>query len=324
MDCPVLCLGEVLVDCLAEQPGAELAQVSGWTAHPGGAPANVACALAKLGTPSAFIGCVGDDATGQELLRTLQKAGTDCQGVQVHPTATTRQVLVLRSQSGDRSFAGFGAAGEAGFADENLRGAALLPQQFARARLLVMGTLGLAAPQTAAAIERALTLAKASQVEVVLDVNWRPVFWPNPAAAPGIIRQILPQVRWLKLAKEEADWLFEMTDPGAIAAQYPQLKGVLITDGDQGCAYWLGGHSGHVPAFAVDVEDTTGAGDGFLAGFLHQLVSQPGPLQTPELARQLVVYASAVGALTTMQLGAIAAQPTAQEIDAFLYLRQSS
>ncbi|MDY7015050.1 MAG: PfkB family carbohydrate kinase, partial [Cyanobacteriota bacterium] len=57
----VLCLGEILFDCLADQTGRSLDAVESWTPYPGGAPANVACALTKLGTPSAFMGCVGQD-----------------------------------------------------------------------------------------------------------------------------------------------------------------------------------------------------------------------------------------------------------------------
>ncbi|HEY9648139.1 MAG TPA: PfkB family carbohydrate kinase, partial [Chroococcidiopsis sp.] len=80
-----------------------------------------------------------------------------------------------------------------------------------------------------------------------------------------------------------------------------------------------------LPAFAVDTEDTTGAGDSFVAGFLHQ-VCQNGiqSLTDAEIAKQTVIYASAVGALTTIKPGAIAAQPTAAEVGAFLYLNTLS
>jgi fructokinase len=82
----------------------------------------------------------------------------------------------------------------------------------------------------------------------------------------------------------------------------------------------LNDHEGKLPAFSVEVKDTTGAGDGFVAGFIHQLCRQGlyKSFETPESVRDVVRYASAVGALTTLKPGAIAAQPTAAEVEAFL------
>ena len=85
----VICLGEILYDLLADQPGQPLEKVESWTAYPGGAPANVACALVKLGTPSAFVGCVGQDEPGNALSELLQEVGVDTTGIQHHPTAPT-------------------------------------------------------------------------------------------------------------------------------------------------------------------------------------------------------------------------------------------
>ncbi|MCY7272865.1 MAG: PfkB family carbohydrate kinase, partial [Phormidesmis sp. CAN_BIN44] len=154
-------------------------------------------------------------------------------------------------------------------------------------------------------------------------VNWRPVFWADSNAALPMIHDLIKRVDFLKLAEEEADWLFGTTDPGAIAHRLGTLEGVLVTAGEKGCAYCLGENEGKVPAFKVDVEDTTGAGDSFVAGFVHQLC-QHGiqELANPDVAKQVASYASATGALTTLRLGAIDAQPIAAEVDAFLYLQQ--
>jgi len=99
----------------------------------------------------------------------------------------------------------------------------------------------------------------------------------------------------------------------------------LVTSGEKGCAYCLSENEGRVPAFSVEVVDTTGAGDSFVAGFVHQLC-QLGihSLADPETAKKVVTYASAVGALTTMKPGAIAAQPTAAKVEAFLNSQQNS
>ncbi len=318
----VLCLGEVLFDFLSDQPGVALEAVTSWTPYPGGAPANVACGLAKLGTASGFIGCVGKDRAGVELVQVLQAAGVDTTGVQWHPTAPTRGVYVVRSAEGDRHFAGFGEFDTTGFADTHLQAHGIRPDLLDECEYLVLGTIGLAYPESAAAIAHMLDLAEAAYLKIVVDVNWRPVFWTNPEAAPAIIKNLLARVDFLKLSQEEADWLFGTQFPAEIAAQVDQLEGVLVTAGEAGCAYWVNGHQGQIPAFVVDVEDTTGAGDGFVAGFVHQLCEQGiHRLDDATVVQKMVSYASAVGALTATRPGAIAAQPTAAEVEAFLYLQ---
>ncbi|MEM9162675.1 MAG: carbohydrate kinase [Cyanobacteria bacterium P01_F01_bin.4] len=321
---PIVCLGEILVDCFASQPEASLESVSQWMSLPGGAPANVACGLARLGVPVEFVGAVGDDRWGHALKQLLLDLKVGAMGMQQHSSAPTRSVYVLLDEGGERSFAGFAPEGEPDrFADAHLLATAIEPALFAQVRYLVLGTLMLAYADARAAVEQAITLTRQQQGRILVDVNWRPMFWAQPTEAPRYIHHLLQRVDLLKLSDEEADWLFETTDPSAIATRLPNLEGVLVTAGAQGCRYWLSGHAGNIPGFVVDVEDTTGAGDAFVAGFLAQLYFRGHhSLRDAELARTLVVYASAVGALTTTRPGAIAAQPTPKEVDAFLFLHR--
>jgi len=319
----VLCLGEVLFDCLADQLGLKLEEVKSWTPYPGGAPANVACALVKLGTSAGFMGAVGEDEPGNKLVKLLQDVGVDTTGVQRHPTAPTRQVYVTRDSGGDRTFAGFGKYNTSEFADTYLQSAKLSPALFAEADFLVLGTLELAYPESEQAVLRSLELAEQYNLKIILDINWRPVFWQDENTAKTKILALLKRFDFLKLTKEEAQWLFDTNDPGAITYRLNSLEGVLVTDGEHGCAYCLGENEGKMPAFSMSVVDTTGAGDGFLAGFIYQL-QQVGikNLKDAETAKRIVTYASAVGALTTIKPGAIASQPTAAEVDAFLSSHQ--
>jgi fructokinase len=319
----VLCLGEILFDLLSDQPGRPLEQVTSWTPYPGGAPANVACSLVKLGTSAGFIGCVGEDEPGQTLVDLLKEIGVDATGVQRHPTAPTREIYVVRTDTNDRIFSGFGDRDTAEFADTRLQANSLPVDLFDAADFLVLGTLELAYPETRQAIEHALELAEQHYVKILVDVNWRPMFWQNPEAAKQTIQDLIKRVDFLKLSDEEAEWLFDTQDPGIIAHRLDDVEGVLVTAGGKGSAYCLSENEGKLPAFSVEAEDTTGAGDSFVAGFLHQ-VCQNGiqSLSDPEGAKRTVTYASAVGALTTIRAGAIAAQPTAAEVEAFLYLNQ--
>jgi fructokinase len=313
----VLCIGEILYDRIADQPSTTIAAVQSWTDYAGGAPANVACALVKLGTPTGFIGAVGQDDRGDQLVTLLTEVGVDTSGIQRVAAAPTRTVLVLRSQSGDRSFAAFGDHHPTHeFADTKLAVELLPHELFLQAQYLVLGTLEMAYPKSQATIKAALELAKNHHVKIILDVNWRPVFWENEAVARPIIFNLIKQADYLKLSDEESQWLWKTTDPSLISAQFPNLKAVLITAGEQGCQYWWAGKSGQLAAFSVPVIDTTGAGDSFLAGFVHQLVQlgDRAREQMPEIIR----YASAAGALTTMQTGAIVAQPNAPQVIDFL------
>ncbi len=317
----VLCLGEVLLDLLAYDSDGSAETGRSWIAYAGGAPANVASALVKLGTPAGFVGCVGQDDIGDALVDLLQEIGVDVTGIQRHPTAPTRQVYVVRSETGDRSFAGFENGASADFADAYLQAEQLLPELFATAEFLVLGTLELAYETSRDAIAKSLDLSEQADLKCVLDVNWRPMFWPNPETAQPLIFELLERIDFLKLSAAEATWLFNTENARTIVQRFGNLQGAVVTAGERGCAYCIAGHEGRLPAFPVAVEDTTGAGDGFLAGFVHHLCQQGLPsLTDPEKTREMVRYATAVGSLTTTRPGAIAAQPTAAEIAAFLYL----
>ncbi|WP_019505657.1 carbohydrate kinase [Pleurocapsa sp. PCC 7319] len=315
----VICLGEVLFDCLANELGKSASEITSWTPYPGGAPANVACALVKLGTSSAFIGCVGKDVRGHELVQLLQSVGVNIAGIQYNSQVPTRQVYVTRSISGDRTFAGFGDKRADQFADAYLQAQHLPPELFLEAEYLVLGTLELAYPQSRAAVFRALELADEYHLKIVLDVNWRPMFWRNEEEVLPLINQLWQYVDFLKLAEEEAQWLFDTTDAGAISYRLGSVEGVIVSNGDAQVSYCLSDNEGTVEPMKVSVKDTTGAGDAFLAGLIHQLCQHSTQkLQDPQLAQEIIRYACAVGGLTTTKPGAIAAQPSSAEVASFL------
>ncbi len=320
----VLCVGEVLLDRIADQVDCDLDQTLSWTSYVGGAPANVACALVRLGTAAGFIGCLGQDAIGNTIADFLEEQGVEISGLQCHPTAPTRQVYVTRTLAGDRQFAGFesgfGEVALDAYADAQLTLKDWSETFWARSRFWVTGTLGLAYPQSRAALLRGSIWARSRGMQCFVDLNWRPMFWPDPDRALAEIAPLLAIADFVKLSREEADWYFQTADPAQITQKLPQVKGVFVTDGDRGCHYWVLDQSGFVPAFAVTAVDTTGAGDAFVAGILHQLCCCPCAVTGEYWVDwpQVLRYASAVGALTTLKMGAIAAQPTAQTVDAFL------
>ncbi|EFN55549.1 hypothetical protein CHLNCDRAFT_134013 [Chlorella variabilis] len=325
----VVSVGEALYDCLADQLGKPKEEVTSWTPYPGGAPANVATGVARLGAGALFVSAIGQDELGDQFVALLQERGVDTSGVQ-RVGQPTRDILVTRRPDGDRVFAGFGKAKSHEYGDCFLDPAALPLDKIKGADVLVTGTLGLAAGSTAEAMRTAVTAAKeGGSCCVIIDVNWRPVFWDDEAAAKAAVLQYIQQADILK----EAEWLYGI--PAADALEHPERvlekcgswRGVLVSAGEKGSGYAFhapGGKlamSGVVPVLDVAVKDTTGAGDAYLAGFifymllsggLDSLVADPGKL------RRGVEFATACGAFTCTKPGAIGAQPTVAEAEALL------
>ena len=141
---------------------------------------------------------------------------------------------------------------------------------------------------------------------------------PTPAAV-AVMRPLLEQAGLIKLAAEEAQWLFGSCDPAVIRAGLPHHPAVVVTDGGAQVAWCFGSSSGVMPAYPVAVVDSTGAGDAFLAGLLHQLCSRPEQLESG--GAEAVRFASACGALVCRGAGAIDPQPTHEEAELFLATR---
>jgi fructokinase len=315
----VICMGEILFDRFFEQPGEEWKHNLSWYDFPGGAPANTACALVKLGVPTAFIGCIAEDERGEFLVNLLEDIGVNCTEVQRHHTAPTRVVYLARNETGSFQFVGFGEHDSAEFADAYLYAELISIDLFQEIEWLILGTLELAYPRSRKAIYKAVELAKLYGVEIFVDVNWEPMFWKDVDIASQMIREFIRHATFLKVTVDEAKFLFGTTKPKIIADSIGNLKGVLVTAGEKGCGYFLGGHEGYLTAFSVNAQDTTGAGDAFNAGIIYQLLNYGiSSLADSEITKKIVTYASAVGALTTMRLGSITSQPTSSEVEAFL------
>ena len=319
----VLCCGEALLDRLGP-PGGDPATASPHEREDclGGAPANVACGLARLGTPVAFLGRLGRDPIGAAFADLFAGRGVDTTGLQWDPLRPSRTVLVHRDRGGERRFGGFAGAGDQGFADQALDPVVLqqaLAPLLSGARWLQLGTLPLASESAATALHTAVDGCAAAGVAVALDLNWRPTFWglppgagPDPAART-VIEPLLRSASLLKLAAEEAEWFFGSRDPAVILTALPRRPLVVVTDGAAPLA-WAEAEAGggSLVPFPVEVVDTTGAGDAFMAGLLHKLCEGPTRLEVA------LRFASACGALTCTGPGAIDPQPDAAAVDRFL------
>ena len=308
----VVCLGEALIDRLGP-PGGDPAVDRPVDDRLGGAPANVACGLARLGTSVAFAGRLGQDAIGEAFVSLFAERGVDTTLLQRDAERPTRIVLVRRSLEGERQFQGFDGDQGVGFADQALDSVALPQSQW-----LLIGSLLLAAPMSASALLSAVRQARSQGTAIALDVNWRPKFWDvtaDPEAGPSsaakaAIQPLLDQAALIKLAREEALWFFDTDDPGSIQQALAQRPDVVVTDGASPVRWQLGDESGQQAAFQPPrVVDTTGAGDAFMAGLLHRWAAAPW---------ERIRFAAACGALVCGGVGGIDPQPTQAQVEAFL------
>jgi len=309
----VVCLGEALMDRLGP-PGGDSCVDEPKEDCLGGAPANVACGLARLGTAVTFLGRLGQDAIGEDFAALFQQRGVEVGAVQWDAQRPSRIVLVRRRTDGEREFQGFAGDRGLGFADQALA-PVLLPSA---ARWLLVGSLPLASSLSAESLQGAVAQAKASGIALALDVNWRPTFWDSsadPAAGPNnqaiaLIRPLLEQASLVKLAREEALWFFSSEDPAVIRAVLPQQPDVVVTDGAAPVRWCIEDQAGVQAAFQPPrVVDTTGAGDAFTAGLLHRWAAAPV---------ERVRFAAACGALVCSGPGGIDPQPTEAQVARFL------
>ena len=309
----VVCLGEALIDRLGP-PGGDPCVDEPIDDRLGGAPANVTCGLARLGTAVTFLGRLGQDAIGHDFAELFQQRGVEVGAVQWDEQRPSRIVLVRRRINGERQFQGFAGDRGLGFADQALT-PVLLPKE---ARWLLVGSLPLASSPSAESLQGAVAQARAHGTALALDVNWRPTFWnsiADPASGPNhrameLIRLLLEQAALIKLAREEALWFFSSDDPALISAALPQRPDVVVTDGAAPVRWCLENQAGVQQAFQPPrVVDTTGAGDAFTAGLLHRWTAAPA---------ERVRFAAACGALVCSGAGGIDPQPTEAQVERFL------
>ena len=295
----VLCVGEVLWDALPA--GLFL----------GGAPFNVACHLRAAGVPVAMVSRVGADRLGEEALRRAAWYGVATDLVQVDPALPTGFVRVTLEPSGDAEYEIIAPAAWDAIAPSD----ALL-QRAAEARAIVFGSLAQRSAVTRATIERLWD----TDAPLVFDVGLRPPFDDR-----DVVRRSLRRAAIVKLTDEElrrlAAW-FDLPGGAAPAARTADLLPtvtalaetfgcgtVCVTRGREGAALWRDGRWTEHAGFEVEVRDTVGSGDAFLAVLLAGLLSGAED-------RVLLQHASLIGAYVATQSGAVPADQPAASVPA--------
>ncbi len=317
----VICIGEMLIDFVPTVAGVGLADVPAFKKVAGGAPANVAVGLARLGIASAFMGKVGNDGFGRFLARTLAEEGVDNRALSFSDQASTALAFVSLRDAGEREFMFYRAhSADPRFSREDVN-----PAVFDGARLLHFGSMSLISEPFRDAILHAVALAQRRGMLVSYDPNLRLAMWPDEPAAREGIRLGWRQADIVKISIEELEFLAGPGDPlhAVRGLWHDRLRLVAITMGAAGCRYVTAESDGVVDGFAVEPVDTTGAGDAFMSGLLAGLLETAGENRGPAALARICRFANAVGALTTTQQGAIPALPTRAAVHAFLQKPQN-
>lgn len=262
----VLSFGETIIDFLPDRR-AKLRDVDSFTRRVGGAPANVALALACLGRRSGLMCKVGQDEFGHFLREQLQRKGVNVDGVEFTSEAKTAITFISLNEYGDRSFTSFGGLS----AEMTIRPEEVESLSVAQAAILVVGSNLMMLPNPKQATMRVLALAAQYDRFVVMDPNIRNHLWSNQSQCNDTIRKAFKHVDLLKLNDEELEQLSDGLD----AATYyhdvlaPQgLTALVVTHAEGGSEVFCQDVHTEVRAPDVDVVDTTGAGDGFVSGLL--------------------------------------------------------
>lgn len=317
----IWCTGEILIDLVAGQMGVPLAQVETFYAAPGGAPANVAVGVARLGGRAGFIGKVGCDEFGRKLAAALAAAGVDTSCLHFAAKARTGLAFVAQSAQADRAFLFY----REGCADTLLAPGEIDTSRFGPGQVLHFGSVSLARQPAAAATEFAARAMRAAGGLISYDPNLRPPLWDSAAAMIATARAALCWADVVKVSAEELAALSGTSDQLAGARQILALGPglVLVTRGAEGALAVTNAAVAAHAGFSVAAVDTTGAGDGFVAGALVALSEpplagrQPAELQEAQL-QSLLRFAAAVGALTVTAPGAIPALPRRAAVEDLL------
>jgi fructokinase len=317
----ILCFGEALIDFLASEPSP--GEARSFRQFAGGAPANAAVAVAKLGGRCEFVGMLGEDMFGDFLLQSLREAGAGVRYVRRTAAAKTALAFVSLDAHGERSFSFYRPpAADLLFRDQDFD-----PECFASAGVFHACSNSLTDADIAATTLSGMARARAAGALVSVDLNLRPALWPNATPALPVLWRALEAADLIKLAREELEYLKEArySDEDIVARLLRSARLVLITDGAAPMRWFARERRGELPTIKVKAVDTTAAGDAFIGGLLLRLQREgvdarsfDAFLAQPTELERCLRYASACGALAVTRHGAFAALPTHAEAIALL------
>lgn len=309
----IISLGEALIDFIPLDHENIKYQKS-----PGGAPANVAVGLARLGADVHFLGNVGQDSLGRFLKETLENYRVDTSSMYLTQEAKTGLVLVTNDAKGDRSFEFFIQPS----ADTTLSNDDIDATLFEGKKILHIGSISLVKDPAKSATWHAIDLAKKNDMLLSYDPNVRLSLWHDETEAKATIKSVLPYTDLLKLSEDELVFLTGEDSENAIQqlAKENDIPLIFVTRGEEGSQCYCQEGFVHVPGLKVTAVDTTGAGDAFVSAVIYQITQLDKPLQDIKIdeLRGIAEFASISGGVTAATKGAMSALPTLDVIKSYM------
>jgi fructokinase len=323
----IVCFGEALIDMLAA-PQADARAPRAFLQFAGGAPANVAVAVARLGADSHFAGMLGQDMFGDFLHDSFVQAGVATDGIVRTDAAKTALAFVALDAHGERSFSFYRPPAadllfrEADFADTCFEGAGAFH----------VCSNSMTEPDIAATTRAGMRRATAAGALVSLDLNLRPALWPAQVDPLPTLWEALALADLVKLSREELEYLAMPLGGGAEGERAVRerlfagrTRLLVVTDGGGPMRWHTADDRGELSGFEVTVRDTTAAGDAFVGGLLVRIGELGGHgegfaafVRTRASIERAIGYGAAVGALAVTRHGSFAAMPTAEEVEHLL------
>ncbi|NUO73525.1 MAG: carbohydrate kinase [Frateuria sp.] len=318
MNRPILCFGEALIDFHAEG-SSEGGFPRAYVPFAGGAPANVAVAVARLGGDARFAGMLSTDPFGDFLLDSLRRTGVGVDDVMRTDEANTALAFVSLDARGERSFNFYRPpSADLLFRPQHFRAGA-----FDDVAVFHVCSNSMTDPELAQTTREGMRRAQAAGALVSFDLNLRPALWPRESNPRPSVWPALHLADVVKLCAEEFAWL---TEDGDLLDRLWQgrTRLLVVTDGPRPLRWFARDARGELPCPRVEAVDTTAAGDAFVGGLLCRLAALghadafAALLHDQTALHDMLAFAAACGALTVTRQGSFTAMPSAREVHAFL------
>jgi ribokinase len=300
MQANVVIIGSLNMDLVTRAPrlprGGETLAGTSFATLPGGKGANQAVAAARLGASVAMVGCVGDDAYGEQLRAALLGDGVDCTGVAVDASVSTGIAMIVVDDSSQNAIVIVAGANGQVSAESVAKIDALLSQAS-----VIVCQLEIPLATVGHVLKRGRELGK------IVILNPAPANAPLPADWYGAIDYLIPNESEASVLSGRPVDSVGSADAAASALLAQGARNVIITLGSQGALYSTRGHSQHFAAKPVQAVDTTAAGDTFVGGFAAALAQGKS-------AAEAIVFGQAAAALSVTREGAQPSIPTLAEV----------
>ena len=313
----VISIGEALIDFIPHEKGKALNEVENFLRVPGGAPLNVAAAVAKFGGKAQMLTKLGQDGFGDAILAEVEPLGVDVSRVSRTREANTALAFVSLREDGERDFSFYRNPS----ADMLLNEDEIVAEDFNKNDILHFCSVSLIDAPIKRAHKRAIEIAEKAEALISFDPNVRLPLWETPEKCREAIVEFLPMANIVKISDEELEFITGIKDEQEALNWLLQgnVKVLIYTKGTNGAEFITKDKKVFSPSFKVKAQDTTGAGDSFIGSFLYQVSSNNYSLEElvsleDDKIKEILTFSNATAALTVCKKGAIGALPTKEEV----------